>query len=113
MVDVAPDAHDELVAAISHLPQVVASVLMTTVADAVDDNALAAAAGGLRDSTRIAEGPATMWQPVFAANADRLAPLVREAAARLHDLAGRLSDPEAVNALFMAANAGRRRLPPL
>ncbi len=113
VVDVAPDAHDELVAAISHLPQVVASVLMTTVADAVDDAALAAAAGGLRDATRIAEGPATMWQPIFAANADRLAPLVRETAARLHDLADRLSDAEAVRALFTAANAGRRRLPPL
>ncbi|HUU35543.1 MAG TPA: prephenate dehydrogenase/arogenate dehydrogenase family protein [Vicinamibacterales bacterium] len=113
VVAIAPDAHDEAVAAISHLPQVVASILMATVADAVADAALAAAAGGLRDSTRIAEGPVTMWQPIFAANADLLAPLVRETAARLHDLAGRLSDPEAVRALFTAANAGRRRLPPL
>lgn len=113
VVDIAPDAHDELVAAISHLPQVVACVLMTTVADAAGDAALAAAAGGLRDATRIAEGPVTMWQPIFAANADRLAPLVRETAARLHDLADRLSDPEAVRALFRAANAGRRRLPPV
>ncbi len=105
--------HDEIVAAISHLPQVVASVLMATVAGAVDDPALAAAAGGLRDSTRIAEGPAAMWRPVFAANADLLAPLVREAARRLQDLAGRLDDAAAVEALFQAANAGRRRLPPL
>lgn len=112
-VDVAPEAHDAMVAAISHLPQVVASVLMTAVADAADDAALAAAAGGLRDSTRIAEGPASMWQPIFAANADVLAPLVRETASRLHELADRLADPAAVHALFTAANAGRRRLPPL
>lgn len=112
VVDVEPGAHDELVAVISHLPQVVASVLMTTVADAADDAGLAAAAGGLRDSTRIAEGPASMWQPIFAANADVLAPLVREAAGRLQDLAARLADPAAVHALFAAANAGRRRLPP-
>ncbi len=113
VVDVEPPAHDALVAAVSHLPQVVASVLMCTVADAADDAALAAAAGGLRDSTRIAEGPATMWQPVFAANADLLAPLVRDVAARLHALADRLADAEAVHALFTAANRGRRRLPPL
>ena len=112
-VEVDPAAHDEIVAAISHLPQVVASVLMATVADAADDAALAAAAGGLRDSTRIAEGAVTMWQPIFAANADVLAPLVRDAAARLQDLAVRLADPGAVQALFAAANAGRRRLPPL
>lgn len=113
VVEVEPGAHDAIVATISHLPQVMASVLMTTVADGADDAALAAAAGGLRDSTRIAEGAAAMWQPIFAANADVLAPLVREAAARLHDLAGRLADPAAVEALFAAANTGRRRLPPL
>ncbi len=113
VTDVAPAAHDEIVAAVSHLPQVVASVLMATVADAASDRALAAAAGGLRDSTRIAEGPATMWQPIFAANADLLAPLVRDTAARLQLLADRLANPAAVRALFAAANSGRRRVPPL
>lgn len=108
-----PASHDAAVAAISHLPQAVASVLMATVADAADDAALAAAAGGLRDSTRIAEGPVGMWQPVFAANADLLAPLVRDTAARLLALAGQLEDAAAVHTLFAAANAGRRRLPPL
>jgi prephenate dehydrogenase len=103
--------HDGIVAAISHLPQVVASVLMTTVARAADDAALAAAAGGLRDSTRIAESSARMWQPIFAANADLLAPLVRETADRLHAVASVLTDAGAVNALFDAANAGRRRVP--
>lgn len=113
VVDTDPGSHDTTVAAVSHLPQAVASVLMTVVADAADDAALATAAGGLRDATRIAESPAGMWQPVFAANADRIAPLVREAAARLTALADRLDDAEAVRALFAAANAGRRRLPPL
>lgn len=113
VVDIDADRHDAIVAAVSHLPQAVASVLMSVVADAADDAALAAAAGGLRDSTRIAEGPAGMWQPVFAANADQLAPLVRETAARLAALADRLDDAAAVRALFAAANAGRRRLPPI
>lgn len=115
VIDTDPEAHDATVAAISHLPQAVASVLMATVADVADDAALAAAAGGLRDSTRIAEGPVGMWQPVFASNADRLAPLVRAAAARLLALAEALdaADADAVRALFAAANAGRRRLPPL
>ena len=115
VVDSDPETHDATVAAISHLPQAVASVLMATVADAADDAALGAAAGGLRDSTRIAEGPVGMWQPVFAANADLLAPLVRATAVGLHALADALdaADAEAVRTLFGAANAGRRRLPPL
>lgn len=115
VVEIDPDTHDATVAAVSHLPQAVASVLMTTVADVADDAALAAAAGGLRDSTRIAEAPGSMWQPIFVSNADRLAPLVRETAARLHALADALDDvdAEAVRTLFEAANAGRRRLPPL
>lgn len=113
VVEIEPAAHDELVAAISHLPQVVATVLMATVAEHADDAALAAAAGGLRDSTRIAEGPASMWQPIFAANADAIAPLVHAMAARLNDLAADLTDRAAVQALFTAANAGRQRLPPL
>ena len=115
VIDTDPDSHDATVAAISHLPQAVASVLMATVADAADDAALAAAAGGLRDSTRIAEGPVGMWQPVFASNADVLAPLVRATAARLLALADALgeADGDAVRTLFREANAGRRRLPPL
>jgi prephenate dehydrogenase len=115
VIDTDPDTHDAAVAAISHLPQAVASVLMATVADAADDAALAAAAGGLRDSTRIAEGPVGMWQPVFASNADLLAPLVRATAARLLALADALdaADGDAVRALFRQANDGRRRLPPL
>ncbi len=113
VIEIDAGTHDATVAAVSHLPQAVASVLMTVVADAADDGALAAAAGGLRDSTRIAEAPAAMWQPVFSANADRLAPLLRETAERLRLLADHLDDAEAVRALFAAANAGRRRLPPL
>lgn len=115
VIDIDPETHDATVAAVSHLPHAVASVLMATVADVADDAALAAAAGGLRDATRIAEAPGSMWQPIFVSNADQLAPLVREAAARLLALAEALDavDAEAVQTLFSAANAGRRRLPPL
>ena len=112
-VEIDARTHDDTVAAISHLPQAVACVLMAAVSAASDDAALRAAAGGLRDSTRIAEGSAAMWQPIFAANADALAPLIRDVAQRLVALAGQLDDPVAVRALFDAANAGRRRIPPV
>lgn len=112
-VEVAPIEHDALVAAISHLPQVVACALMTTVADHADDDGLAAAAGGLYDSTRVAESAASMWQPILTANADQVAPLVREAAGRLMAIADGLTDADTVRAFMAAANAGRRRLPRL
>ena len=77
------DAHDALVAAVSHLPQLVSSLLMSVVHEAAGKDGLACGAGGLRDTTRLAASAASMWLPILAANRDHLAPLVAELARRL------------------------------
>lgn len=104
------DAHDAAMAAVSHLPQVVASVLMTVAAEAAGDRGLAWAGGGLRDTTRLAASPPGMWTSVLAANADCLAPLLRTTAARLETIAAQLTDAGAIEQLFQAAQAARARL---
>ncbi len=84
--------HDALVAAISHLPQLVASILMQAVADRCDEAGLAGAGPGLRDTTRLAGSSADVWRPLVAANADHLGPLLLDLAERLRAAAAGLDD---------------------
>jgi prephenate dehydrogenase len=108
------EAHDAAVAAVSHLPQLAATLLMVTVAAAVDDAAVMASGPGLRDTTRLADGDFGMWREIVHGNAARLAPLLRDLAARASAAADAVaSNPDALGELFAAANAARRRLPPL
>lgn len=48
-----PDVHDEMVAAISHLPYVAAATLMRTAADMADERVWPVSASGFRDTSRL------------------------------------------------------------
>lgn len=107
------ETHDAVMAAVSHLPQVVASVLMTVVGHAVGEageTRLAWAGGGLRDTTRLASSSPEMWTSLLASNADQVAPLLLEVSERLGALAGDLRDAPAVARAFHDAAAVRARL---
>jgi prephenate dehydrogenase len=95
-------AHDRAVAAISHLPLVVAAALVEAVADgrpggrseASDWPAAAAlAAGGWRDTTRIARGDETMGAAIAATNAQALAARLRDLRAVLDEWLAELERP--------------------
>ena len=101
--------HDRVMAAVSHLPQVVSSLLMI-VADGAARDRLAWAGPGLRDTTRLAASRAEMWESVLHTNAGELRPLLWDLARRLTDAAAHLEDDAAVRALFEQANAARERL---
>jgi prephenate dehydrogenase len=64
-----PETHDRVVAAISHLPHVAAWALVDAVGR-FEPGALAFAARGFRDTTRIAASDPAMWRDVLLANAD-------------------------------------------
>jgi prephenate dehydrogenase len=101
--------HDRVMAAVSHLPQVVASALMILAADSAGAH-LSWAGAGLRDTTRLAQSSASMWQSILATNADQLAPLLRALATELTALADQLDDPDVVGALLDKANRARALL---
>ena len=101
------EEHDRLMAAISHLPQVTATMLMTVVARAIGANNLQWAGAGLRDTTRLAASPSTMWESVLASNKSELKPLLKYLASELSTFADRLDDPEAVKKLFEEANRAK------
>lgn len=62
-----PQAHDTLIARISHLPHIVSSLLAASLDDMPED-AFCHAGGGLKDSTRIAGGNPDLWQSILAEN---------------------------------------------
>ena len=72
--------HDELMAGLSHLPQVVASALAAEAAGGLHDGELALAGSGLRDTTRLADSDAGLWASILEGNrtpvADRIDRLV-------------------------------------
>lgn len=68
-VAVEPQAHDALVARLSHLPQLTASALVEVAAAAGERDALLGLAGaGFRDVTRIATSPPDLWVAIIRAN---------------------------------------------
>jgi prephenate dehydrogenase len=76
-------AHDDAVAAISHLPLIVAAAVVEAVASGSSDPAGRAAtaelaASGWRDSTRLARGDVAMGAGIVSTNAPAIAPRVRE-----------------------------------
>lgn len=61
--------HDEVLAATSHLPHVIAYSLVDTLAhDSENENIFRYAAGGFRDFTRIASSNPVMWHDIMLAN---------------------------------------------
>lgn len=68
------DKHDRIVAAISHLPHMVAYSLVNAVEgyDRLDENILSYSAGGFRDFTRIASSDPAMWRDIALTNRSAL-----------------------------------------
>ncbi|MDY6849295.1 MAG: prephenate dehydrogenase/arogenate dehydrogenase family protein [Thermodesulfobacteriota bacterium] len=66
--------HDRVLAAISHLPHMVAYSLVNAVGsyDRYEENILEYSAGGFRDFTRIASSDPTMWRDIALTNRDAL-----------------------------------------
>jgi prephenate dehydrogenase len=78
-IQMTADAHDRAVAAISHLPLVVAAALVEAVTGAADwPTAESLAATGWRDMTRLARGDAEMGAGILATNAAAVADRLRD-----------------------------------
>ena len=105
--------HDRVLAAVSHLPHLLAFVLVSELAERPDSAELFGRAGsGFRDFTRIAASSAEMWRDVALANREALlAELDRYTSAL--DNARRLltaADGAALADLFERASIARRQL---
>ena len=114
-------AHDTAVAHVSHVPQVISSLLATTLLEP-SEQALGLAGQGLRDTTRIADSDPRLWVEILGANAGAVGAVLSSIADRLEAVRGALvtleGDPDpgtgsrrAQADLIAEGNRGVRRIP--
>lgn len=118
-----PADHDRAVALVSHVPQLVASLLAARLAEATPE-ALGLAGQGLRDTTRIAASDPGLWTAIIAGNSGPIVEVLRQFEADLQRLLERLGAPGtsgelpiapgaagAVSRVITSGNRGVERIP--
>ena len=118
VVQMSPDGHDEVLAAVSHLPHVLAFALMHLIATEDEERAnelgpddlLRFAGSGFRDFTRIAGSSPEMWRDICLGNREALLKQIDSYLQTLSALRGLLArgDGEALKTVFMNARDTRR-----
>lgn len=104
--------HDEVLAATSHLPHLLAFGLVDTLARMREnDEIFRYAAGGFRDFTRIASSSPVMWRDICVANGAAIGTMLQRFAVELTDLAETIErgDGERLLEIFTRAKAARDR----
>ncbi|MEA2176738.1 MAG: prephenate dehydrogenase [Solirubrobacteraceae bacterium] len=108
------DTHDTLMAAVSHLPHVLANVLVAQAARALDAEGerLPATGPSFRDATRVAGAPTAIWRDIYLANADALGAVLDDTIERLSSVRAALEARDADGIADWNDHAGddRRRL---
>lgn len=85
LLSMSPEVHDRKVARISHLPHVMAAVT-TLAALRPDATALDCAAGGFRDTTRVAAGDPGLWTGILRENRAEVIAALRDALGATREL---------------------------
>ncbi|HLS15028.1 MAG TPA: prephenate dehydrogenase [Beutenbergiaceae bacterium] len=104
-VHLEPDQHDQAVAVVSHLPQLMASVVAARLIDAPEE-VLALAGQGLRDVTRIAASDPRLWSAIITGNAGAVLATVQQVRSDLDRLIEALQPVDADGPLALGATAG-------
>lgn len=108
------DRHDAILAAMSHLPHVLAFTLMNHVCTSAEDNPgdlLRFAGSGFRDFTRIAGSSPEMWRDICLANREALLKQIDAYQNELTNLRETLAqgDGQALEKVFANAREARQR----
>jgi len=96
VTEIGADRHDLLCAWISHLPQMISTALAATLVDEFGDDPDLHAIGGraLREMTRIASSPFSMWRDVAHTNSGNIERVLARMEQRLAHLRENLKTPE-------------------
>jgi prephenate dehydrogenase len=109
-----PDTHDVVMASVSHLPHVLANVLVAQAARVLSTGGerLPATGPSFRDVTRVAGANSAMWGGIYRANADALVAAIDDMVARLVSARDMLAagDDAGIVEWNDAAREDRRRL---
>jgi prephenate dehydrogenase len=113
VLELSVEVHDQVVAAISHLPQMIATALVRMAGELNRENGyfLALAAGGFRDLTRVASSRySPVWEDICRTNADQIDAMIERYSAVLNEVRGRLASAD-LSDDFAFANRIRDSLP--
>ncbi|MGH2952934.1 MAG: prephenate dehydrogenase/arogenate dehydrogenase family protein [Solirubrobacterales bacterium] len=106
--------HDRVMATVSHLPHVLANVLVREAAAALAEESerLPEVGPSFRDTTRVAGANPAIWADIFASNREAVADEAEAVAARLTEAARliRAGDAAMIDAWHAEAAGDRRRL---
>ncbi|NLW13301.1 MAG: prephenate dehydrogenase [Trueperella sp.] len=106
--------HDHAVALVSHMPQLMSSLVAAALKDAPAE-AMDLAGQGLRDVTRIAESDPLLWTSIIDGNRKQIAHVLRGMSARLGALVSTLDREDMgldrISAVVADGNAGVARIP--
>lgn len=107
-----PQLHDEIAAAVSHLPRMAAVALMSLVAKRQSESShfLKMAAGGFRDMTRIAASSFGIWDDIIRTNSDMIVEYIDAYIAELLSVKAALLNQE-VQSFFEQAAKNRLSIP--
>lgn len=97
-VELSVDKHDAAVALVSHLPQLVSSLLAARLVSGTDEQ-LNLAGQGLRDTARIASSDPDLWIQIIEQNAQQILPLLVSLQADLDQLVIGMKDLDNAGAL--------------
>lgn len=106
---IAPDDHDRLMAAVSHLPHVVANLLVAQATDALGGETLPATGPSFRDATRVAGSNPALWAQIYAANKVALGAQIDDLVRRLGEVRDLLDAGGAELEAWQDAAAQQRR----
>ncbi len=111
-VAVDPDTHDRLVAVFSHLPHVLANMLVNQAGARLRDqgDALRHVGPSFRDATRVAGANTAIWADIYLSNREAIVEEIRAFGAELEAVAGRLESGEGVPEWNDRAREDRRLL---
>lgn len=104
--ELAPEAHDRQVAMTSHLPQLLATLLASTL-----EGPLELAGQGLRDMIRLAHSDWQMWAPILEGNQEELIPLLDEIIKSINSLKDKKLNKDSVVALMNRGLTGALSVP--
>lgn len=106
-----PEEHDMIFAAVSHMPHVVAYVMVNAIAS-IRDDMLRFGGKGLRDLTRIALSPAELWRDICSYNRDSVLESLRSFSSSLSHAIELIegSDWNGLEQEFIKANKERNLL---
>ncbi len=107
-----PKTHDSVIAALSHLPQILSSALGGSLENE-DGSNLNLAGQGLRDVSRLADSDPDLWVALLAGNAEEIVPKLAQVINRLSKLskALELGDSEVIKTFLSEGRDGRNRIP--